>query len=292
MALPNFIIVGAAKAGTTALYYHLKQHPEIFLPENKEPHFFSHYKLSKKDFKAYTNPYKVVHIVRSWKEYQKLFKDAGKPAIGDMSTSYLFIHERSVMHIKELVGKPKIIIFLRNPLQSCLSHYNMIASGLNDDATFEEAFADDARRIRDHNFQQSHFARFLYYKQVKDYMDNFDVKIFYYEDFTKEPQKVLDELCDHLGISRFTPKMDHHNVTQYPNTFFWHVLRKSGIAKGIYLFPHPARKWMKKNLSFLVYNESKPQMTPDMKKKLIKFYKNDIEKLSKLIGKDLTYWLQ
>jgi len=251
--LPNFLIVGAAKAGTTALYHFLKQHPDVFLPANKEPHFFSHFKLSEIEFRKYTKPYLVIHIVRSWDEYKAQYNGAKKKAVGDMSTSYLFLYERSVNYIKQFLDRPKIIVILRNPLESCFSHYNMMASGMNEPMSFEESFEDEPKRLKKHFFQMCHFSRFLYYKQIKAYKQKFTTKVFIYDDYKNQPQKFFDEICDFLKISHFTPEMSSIHVTQYPKGSFWLI---SKFDKVVLLIPRPIRQFIKSDSNKIIHIRS------------------------------------
>src|SRR5690242_1148638 len=107
--LPNFLIVGAAKGGTTSLYYYLKQHPEVFLSVVKEPCFFCYanktpnYKHSK-------------DTVVDFKIYKKLFETAKNyKAIGEASSTYLFMYEETIKNIRDFIPDAtnvKIIIIL------------------------------------------------------------------------------------------------------------------------------------------------------------------------------------
>jgi hypothetical protein len=108
MRKPDFFIVGAPKSGTTAMYFYLKQHPEIFMPERKELHFFG------SDFFA-------PHFVRDLKEYLKFFEGAdNKKRIGEASVWYLY-SKRAAFEIKEFNPDADIIIMLRNPVDMMYS---------------------------------------------------------------------------------------------------------------------------------------------------------------------------
>ena len=110
--MPNFLIVGAAKAGTTSLYRYLRQHPDIFMPEWKELSFFI------------GDPYGPLHKVKKAKNYYKIFARAHhQTAIGEASTSYLF-DEAAPRLIKEKLGVIKILIVLRDPVHMSYSLYN------------------------------------------------------------------------------------------------------------------------------------------------------------------------
>ncbi len=110
--LPNFLIVGAAKSGTTSLYYYLHEHPEIFLSAIKEPKFFSSEVL--KD-QYLTRKNKDLYV-GSYEEYRNLFRNVqSEKAIGEASTDTLFLYGSTIPRIKKYLGDPKIIVILRNP---------------------------------------------------------------------------------------------------------------------------------------------------------------------------------
>lgn len=117
---PNFFIVGAAKAGTTSLYSYLRQHPEIFMPEDvKEPHYFAQVRPSRAQ--RYASPV----FISDREAYLRLFR-AGKNhrAIGEASPSYLWC-EAAPARIHAAAPEARIIITLRDPIERAYSHYLM-----------------------------------------------------------------------------------------------------------------------------------------------------------------------
>ena len=109
--LPNFFIVGAAKSGTTSLAEYLKQHPEIFMSEFKEPHYFLPEGAMASNYYG------------TWDNYMSLFKDVrNEKAIGEASTGYLYYPESARMIINR-IPDAKIIISLRNPVEMAFSLY-------------------------------------------------------------------------------------------------------------------------------------------------------------------------
>ena len=130
--LPNFIIVGAPKAGTTSLYHYLSEHPQVFMSDPKEVNFFSKEEIEAQglyyqDFKA-----------KDLNSYEKLFNEGiGKKAVGEGSVSYLFYPDTPAK-IKASIPEVKIIILLRNPVERGYSHYLMdYRMGLTD-LSYEE----------------------------------------------------------------------------------------------------------------------------------------------------------
>ena len=135
MKKPNFFIVGAAKCGTTSLYRYLRQHPDVFMPEQKEPNFFGS-DLS----------YRFPRISQA--RYLSCFAKAkGETRIGEATTIYLY-SEKAAEEIKAFSPEAKIIIMLRNPVDVLYSyHSQQLYSGNEDIPDFEEALRAEVDRL-------------------------------------------------------------------------------------------------------------------------------------------------
>ena len=124
---PNFLIVGAAKAGTTSLAKYLGAHPDIFIPEQKELRFFI------KDTILQINPKDPLlegilkQSILDKEEYFSLF-DVKEKLTGDASVHYLYHHEEAILNIKKYVGDVHIIIMLRNPVKRAISNYEFLST--------------------------------------------------------------------------------------------------------------------------------------------------------------------
>src|SRR3972149_11450918 len=117
MKIPNFFIVGAPKCGTTAMYTYLKQHPEVFMSDLKELHFFG------------TDHHRINYTPYTKEQYLSFFDGAGdKRRIGEASTSYLY-SERAAVEIKEFNPFARIIIMLRNPVDVMYAYHHTNLSG-------------------------------------------------------------------------------------------------------------------------------------------------------------------
>ena len=118
MAMPNFLIIGAMKSGTTALYYYLEQHPQVYMSPVKEPNFFCSEENSDGDFATRLGA------------YQDLFRDvSGEKAIGEASHCYLYEPEAAA-RIQEYITDAKLIAVLRDPVDRAYSHFlHMVRNG-------------------------------------------------------------------------------------------------------------------------------------------------------------------
>ena len=146
--LPNFLIVGAAKCGTSSLHNYLNQHPNIFMPSFneegknvKEPQFLVKNKVKNR-----------LHFgVWTWEEYQSLFKQAKQQrAIGESSVFYLFYYQDAINEIKNRLGNDvKIIIMLRNPIDRAYSAFQHVSRGLKEQQTFEYSLETEKGRLEE-----------------------------------------------------------------------------------------------------------------------------------------------
>jgi len=206
---PNFFIVGSRKCGTTALYNYLKLHPDIFLPELKEPKYFG------KDL-----PFKKTRWDNSPKKYLQLFKNAdNRKMIGEASTSYLY-SKSAAYEIKKFSPDAKIIIMLRNPVdQIYASHAGMYYLGIENIANFKKALASEKKREllskKNKNLRillYRHNA--LYYQQVKRFIDLFEYKNVHFvkfDEFVKNTEKVYKSTLKFLQVDE-TYKIDLEKV--------------------------------------------------------------------------------
>lgn len=291
MTLPNFLIVGATKSGTTSLYHNLRQHPQISMPV-KEPKFF----LNRKGGEA-----------KTLNAYEKLFEGSeGKKAVGEATTAYLYAEEAPEL-IKETLGNIKIIISLRNPAEVAFSLWRFMGrfGKRGEKLPFLDALAAEPKRMNDPVFINQkenwpcnfyYFNRALFYEQVKRYIDKFgkeNVLVLIFEDFKADPAKTFRTIFEFLEVDPgFVPVLKKENIGN---------IRHRGLHKIIHN-PTPfqariasalPRKMVEKTRGFLVKLNSKPAPPIDknIKRELLEKYQPDIKKLSALIGRDLSHWL-
>ena len=308
---PNFLLVGAAKSGTSSLFHYLNQHPDIFMSPVKEPLFFCSYGVEEKALETELYPFPMKDVVSTMEAYSDLYSGAvHETAIGEASVYYLLDHKKTISNIKELVpdwSKLKIIITLRNPVESCFSNYLMYNQYFQhflkkkNLPTFEESFKLESERLRNGNLVLANFHWFLYFEQVKDYLDNFEnVRIFLHSDMKQDLQGVTREIFDYLGVdSTFTPSLagQEFNVSGVPkNGAIYRLLAapspiKAALKPLLYFFISRERK--EKVVNYLLRKSmSKPVMKEETRSSLKEFYRDDIVKLQELIGRDLTDWLK
>ncbi|MBV8775144.1 MAG: sulfotransferase [Deltaproteobacteria bacterium] len=201
MIWPNFFIVGAQNSGTTSLYAYLKQHPDVFMPALKEPHYFAQITPSHKQRYLRT-------IIHDEAAYLGLFRKAqGYKAIGEASPSYLW-DTNAALRIRDAVPHAKIIILLRDPVERAYSHYLMDVREGRQDLSFREALQQDWKQSqKGWSVSQLYVELGLYAQQVQRYLDVFgsqQVLILLFDELTNSAlngKSVLANVLDFLGLS-------------------------------------------------------------------------------------------
>ncbi len=286
---PNFLIIGAMKAGTTALYHTLKQHPQVFMSPVKEPHFFS--------YEGRTSSRE--HIITTWDEYEKLYDNAGDAlARGEASPSYLPAPQAPVT-IHKYVPDCKLIAVLRHPVERAYSHYlHLYKEGResNDDflTAFEQNEATANQRgnswnsYKNQGFYASHLAR--YYKLFP----REQVKIFLYDDYIADANAVIREMFEFLGVQPdFSAEQRWYYKSGKPKSRLMHNIIKGkfplikSLAK---LIPQDQRARLKTNLHNR--NVQQEKLSPAARAALLPIYREDTLALADMIGRDLSAWMK
>ena len=300
MMMPNFLVIGAAKAGTTALYEYLRQHPQIYMSPHKEPRFFA-IADEPLDFQG-PGDLTRFKFVRDLKSYQALFKGvSGEIAIGEASPWYLYV-PKAVKRIQHHIPDAKLIVILRDPVERAYSNFiHAVREDLEPLNDFAQAMEAEAERIRNNWSYRWHYKqKGLYYNQLKRYLDHFhpaQIKVLLYEDFQKDTLAALQEIFHFLDVDdTFIPDTKQkHNVSGIPKNkdldklITGHGQFKSTLKSMIpfaSLRQHLKRKFLSLNMN------QKPDLNSTVRQHYIEFYRPDILQLQALIQRDLSSWLK
>ncbi len=301
MTLPNFLIIGAAKSGTTALYRYLSDHPKIFMSSRKELHYFSHPETSR--LVKGPDSYQRVSVasLTEYKEYFKEVKD--EKAIGEASPSYLYFPE-CAKRIKQLIPDVKLIAILRNPIDRAFSAYmHAIRDGWEPVNNFTKALLEEEKRINQDWEIVWHYTKAgLYYEQLLHYFRLFDgsqIQIFLYEDLQNDPEKLIKNMYKFLNVddANVPDFSTHPNVSgKVRSRFLFNFTNK------LFLNPNPIKNTARKLLpesvrwrfttSIRNLNIRKDPFPEGIRPSLIDFFQNDIDNLQKLINRDLSSWIK
>jgi hypothetical protein len=299
--LPNFLIVGAAKCGTTSLHHYLKQHPEILMPRKKKETFFF---VTPKSLLGKGPGYFGKNLINNLEHYKNLYADACNKeykAIGEACVAYLFFHETSIENIKKVLDNPKIIIILRNPINRAFSNYLHHARDGLEDLSFADAIKNQKNR-KDKNWWWGYQLTELgfYYKSIKSYIKHFnETKIYLFDDLRKDPLILMQDIFNFLEVDpTFAPDTKKkHNVSGIPkNKFINTLLKKPNVFKNALkpianLFLSERQKQQMIN-KINIQNLYKPEMKPETREYLKNLYREDVLKLQELLKRDLSHWLQ
>lgn len=292
MILPNFLIVGVQKAGTTSIYNYLQEHPQVYMSLIKETNFLE------KDWENLPPEQQNKNGIVTLEKYAELFANVkDEIAIGEASPNYLFHHESSAARIKKYVPNAKLIVVLRNPVERAYSDYLMHIR----DAIGYRSLSEQIK----HSSHKSFILRKgFYFESIKYYLEQFgqaQVKIFFYEDLCENPQVFMQEVYQYIGVNDdFLPNTTRkaqvakipknkniNNLLQRKNP-----LRNSAAKILKTVMPIEARQKLRDRLISL--NSQTKQQAPlsaEERQQLIELYREDILQLQDLVGRDLSKWL-
>lgn len=292
--LPNFVIAGATRSGTTSLYYYLKQHPEISFPDLKEPRYFSsvNLKLPQKGPGDNTVDEK---LILNFKDYEKLYERIKNKVVGDASSEYLYHHQDSAKRIFNKLGDIPIILILRNPLERAFSAYSNLVRDGREKLSFEQAVLKEQERRQDNwDMMWSYIDVSLYSKQVATFMDTFSqVKVLIFEEFITDPNKYLKELFQFLDVDstfKSETKTVYSHSGEPKNKFIgWLTSRQNKLI-------YPFRKLLLKIIprkyleiiSKKIFEKNNHKLEVD--KKTNQKINKDILILENLLKKNLEIW--
>lgn len=245
--LPTFLILGTAKAGTTSLYHHFKNHPEVFMSPVKEPNF-----LALEDMEvSFQGPGDEKINQRSITclgDYRSLFADSESlPVRGEASTLYLY-SPVAPQRIQQHTPTAKLIVMLRNPVERAYSAYlNLRRDKREPLSSFSDALAAEQERIRANWQHIWHYAHMgLYAQQLRRYFKLFSrdqMKVIFFERFVHDVPGTLARIADLLEISNHstTDLSKRHAASGVPR-LWWLDSLISLTAKSGSLLPAPVRR--------------------------------------------------
>lgn len=298
--LPDFLLLGAAKSGTSSVFQYLAQHPRIFLPDNKEPYFFS--------FEGTPDhcrdPAFRRLLVVAQDEYERLFADAGPGQLaGEASTSYLYTYERTIPAIsRAYAGRdlPRMFAVLRNPVDRAFSHYSYLVRNGVESLPFREAISDAVADERMHDrYWDFDYVRYgMYARQVAAYQAAFPhTRFFLFEDL-REPHAVMDAILADLGLpTGFAFSTDFvANPSGRPrNRLVVGWITGPGMVKSALKALLPRRfHWFVMRARDRILARLLERMTLDGETRalLVERYRDDVLRLQDTLGRDLSAWLE
>ena len=292
MTLPNFILAGFPKCGTTSLYHYLAGHPEIFMSALKEPHYFAAEELTQDSF--------FDAEVKTLEEYEALFAESGRAkSIGEASTLYPYF-EAAGRRIRETLPDVRILMVIRQPAERSHSAFGHLQqSGQATDTTFKHLARQWLRRegdpasIRLRFFEGSRYSQYLPAYQALFPPER--LRVILYDDLKADPAGTMREIFAFLEVDENQPlDIDkRHNVTQAPRSRRFEAVFHSSNpirALGRTILPRPLKEALHR-LRRKNWTATRP-LHPALRAELTDAYREDILRTEELIGRDLSHWLE
>jgi hypothetical protein len=298
LAWPNFFIVGAPKAGTTALYLYLKQHPSVFLPEAamKEPHYF-------------TPELRHPTFLRTADDYAAIFEQGhGRARLGEASVFYLFSKE-AARRIHEFDPEARIIIMLRDPVDMIYAlHNEHFTNGIEKYRSFHDALAAEQRRVSGEERVGAGLSPELfsyrqigaYARQVQRYRSVFrpeQIHYVFFEDFVADTAHEYRRALEFLGVdSSFQPAFPRVNESRHVRSRMVQRLllaRPKFLQKAVRCLSPTRLRHGLLNLAFR-YNSpmaKRSPLAPEIREQLRAYFAEDVRELERLTGRNLSCWI-
>jgi hypothetical protein len=300
MALPDFFIAGAPKAGTTAVHAALARHPSLYMSAVKEPKFF----LSDGPPPTRGGPGDVqTYREHVWRrdDYEALFDPAPAGALRGESTPFYLYRQDAQRRIRALVPDARLIVILRDPVERAHSNWTHLwSAGLDPVGDFVQACAAEQDRI------EAGWADFWHYTALGRYGEQLEhlytvfgpeqVFVFRYRALVESPAQVLDRICAFLGVPQgIVTEVPRENVTAHPQ----HSLRHRALARALRLSTAassvlPGAATVTGSLERALQRDSPPRqpLTWEQRRALLPRFEADIRLLETITGEDFGDWLQ
>jgi Sulfotransferase family len=303
VTLPDFLVIGAPKAGTTALHVALAGHPELFMSPVKEPKFFltdgppPRHGGGPGDVQTYRE-----HIWRR-EDYEALFDAAPPGALRGESTPFYLYDRQAQRRIRALIPGVRMIAVLRDPVERAHSNWaHLWSAGLDPIGDFPAACAAEDRRVAAGWALFWHYTRLGRYGQQLDHLFTVfpreQVFVLRYRDLVDAPAQTLDAICTFLGVQRgIISQVPRENVTAHPEHSGSHrtvsgVLRAAATA-GRHL-PGTAGAALTRPLERFLQRSARPRqpLTWEQRQQVLAYVEDDIQLLEKVTEADFSDWGQ
>jgi hypothetical protein len=303
VALPDFLVAGVPKAGTTALHAALSRHPGLYMSPVKEPKFF----LADGPPPDRGGPGDALtyreHI---WQrdQYERLFDDAA-PGTKTGESTPLYLHDPDAMRrIRKLIPDAKIIAVIRDPVERAHSNWTHLwSAGLEPESDFLRACAEEDRRIAQ---GWASFWRYtslgMYGRQLQHAFGLFgrdQVLVLRYRALVDEPAGTLDRICRFLGVADgVLTEIPRENVTAHPERTPAHraaslAMRAGGslgqrlpgaAATAVTTATHHLERFLQRG------SRERQPLSWEQRQALLPMFTDDIRLLEELLGEDFGDW--
>lgn len=296
MEVPDIIVIGAPRSGTTSLYRYLQQHPQVYMSPLKETRFFA-YEGQSVDYRGPADPHAYNRdTVTDAETYRELFADRAPGQLtGEATPVYLYRGDRAAERIQHHVPDARLIAIFRNPVERAYSDFlNMVRLGWEPVHDFVQALAQEEQRIEAHWSPYYHYrAKGFYADQLQVYLDRFDraqMRFYMFEDVQRDAAGLMEEVFSFVGVD---PNVSidtetRHNRSGLPRSAVAHRVLTHPVAERVMRGPlRPVRNTLR---DWNTAHE-KPPLPAKLRAELEAVYRDDIRRLEEILDRDLSHWL-
>ena len=299
MTTPTFLVVGAARCGTTGLVEGLRSHPRVFVTDPKEPHYFALHRTGA----AFTAPGDAHTInrvaVTDRDAYLALYPaEHGYVALGDASVSTMYYHQESIPEIKAMNPDMKLVVMLREPVaRAWSSHQYMRARGFETEADFLDAVAlEEERKAAGWHHIWHYTSQSRYADQVAALLDAFprdQVGVFFFDDLESDYEGTLGRVLDFLGVpdragaGRDIPRV---NISGRPRFAAAHTVLGWAVGSErvrTFVKEHTSYQFRERIRRTLLRQDVLPAAARDQLEPL---FADDLVRLRAMLGQDRQQW--
>jgi sulfotransferase family protein len=302
VALPDFLVIGAPKAGTTALHVALAGHPGVYLSVIKEPKFF----LSDGPPPATGGPGDALtyreHVWRR-QDYEALFDPAPPGTLRGESTP-LYLYDRAAMdRIRQAIPGAKLIVIVRDPVERAHSNWTHLwSAGLEPVGDFIRACGEEERRIAAGWASFWHYVGLGRYGEQLQYLYTLfpreQVLVIRYRLLIDEPARTLDRICAFLGVAQgVLGQIPRQNVTSHPEATLAHravsLAQRAGSVAASRVpgltgatLTGPLERYLQR------HSRERQPLSWEQRRELLPRFEADIKLLEDVLGEDFRDWLR
>ncbi len=302
--LPDFVVIGAGKSGTTSLDNYLSQHPDIFMSRIKEPDFFAYETvdpstLSGRDLDHYHRSVTTID------EYRKLFTDASAGQLKGETSNTCLSAPNAAERMKHYIPDAKLIAILRQPTNRLFSRYmhlervNRLPSENFKDVLDRDSIWWKRKDLIPEGYYAQNLRRFY------DLFPHDNIKVLLSEDLRDDPASAMKEIFSFLGVdpsAEIDYSVEHNRSGIIKNRFYDRTIGSNSVIKKLMkrLLPEEfyfriTRSPRLKKITQGINNANLKQATLDRElynRITEEIYGDEIRDLEKLIGRDLSAWLE
>lgn len=301
MGLPDFLVAGVPKAGTTALHAALSRHPGLYMSPIKEPKFF----LTDGPPPARGGPGDALtYREHVWQrdKYEALFDQAPDHSKKGESTPLYLYDPDAMRRIRDTIPDAKIIVVIRDPVERAHSNWTHLwSAGLEPESDFLRACAEEERRKEQGWASFWHYTGLgMYGRQLRYAFGLFpreQVLVVRYRALVDEPTRTLDRICAFLGVEQgMLTEIPRENVTSHPEHTLAHraasLAMRAGDALGqrlpgdaVTTATHRLERFLQRD------NRTRQPLSWKQRQALLPVFEDDVRVLEHVLGEDFGDWL-